>query len=83
MSKWCALDLFVSMDFGRTWQNLTAASNRKVASFWDFDWGANVRMGEHTVFPDETILATVRTSAPSDRSCGCKEHPASSALCPA
>ena len=63
ISKWCAFDLFVSQDFGRQWQNLTASSGGRVASFWDFDWGANVDQGAEKSFKDETILATVYESA--------------------
>ena len=63
VSKWCAFDLFVSQDFGRHWQNLTASSGGRVASFWDFDWGANVAKESATSFTDETILATVYESA--------------------
>lgn len=62
-TKWCAFDLFVSQDFGRHWQNLTANSGGRVASFWDFDWGANVDKGSSGSFKDETILATVYESA--------------------
>lgn len=62
-SKWCAFDLFVSQDFGRNWQNLTAASAGRVASFWDFDWGANVDQNSSASFQDETILATLYESA--------------------
>ena len=56
ISKWCAFDLFVSKDFGRHWTNLTTASGGRVASFWDFDWGANVARWQQTElgFKDET-----------------------------
>ena len=66
VSKWCAFDLFVSQDFGRHWQNLTEGSGGRVASFWDFDWGANVHRHDDSseaAFQDETILATVYESA--------------------
>ena len=39
--------------------NLTENSNGAIASFWDFDWGANIHRNERRAFPDETILATV------------------------
>ena len=56
VSKWCAFDLFVSKDFGRHWTNLTTASGGRVASFWDFDWGANVARWQRKElgFSDET-----------------------------
>ena len=54
VSKWCAFDLFVSQDFGRHWNNLTIASGGRVASFWDFDWGANVMQRTELGFRDET-----------------------------
>ena len=46
-------------DFGKGWLNLTENSNGAIASFWDFDWGANIHRTERRAFPDETILATV------------------------
>ncbi len=42
ISKWCAFDLFLSQDFARTWKNLTAESGGRIASFWDFEWGASL-----------------------------------------
>ena len=39
--------------------NLTENSKGAIASFWDFDWGANIHRNERRAFPDETILATV------------------------
>jgi len=48
-------------DFGRGWTNLTANSGGAIASFRDFDWGANIHRNEKTP-PDETILATVYES---------------------
>ena len=50
-------------DFGGSWQNLTANSKGKIASFMDFDWGANLHMGEASHFPDETIFATAYENA--------------------
>ncbi|CAL5221253.1 g3408 [Coccomyxa viridis] len=58
-NPWCAYDLFVSQDFGKGWMNLTENSKGAIASFWDFDWGANIHRNERRAFPDETILATV------------------------
>ncbi len=46
-------------DFGKGWMNLTENSKGAIASFWDFDWGANIHRNERRAFPDETILATV------------------------
>ena len=46
-------------DFGKGWMNLTENSHGAIASFWDFDWGANIHRSERRAFPDETILATV------------------------
>ena len=73
-SKWCAYDLFVSKDFAGTWSNLTAASGGAVASFWDYDWGANLLKkagsvpagaagGKGTTVKDATIFATAYESA--------------------
>ena len=44
----------MSQDFGRHWNNLTVASGGRVASFWDFDWGANVMQRTELGFKDET-----------------------------
>ena len=49
----------ILQDFGKGWTNLTANSYGAIASFWDFDWGANIHRTEKRSFPDETILATV------------------------
>jgi hypothetical protein len=49
-------------DFGKSWTNLTQNSGGAIASFWDFDWGANLHHGEKRSFPDETIFATVYES---------------------
>ena len=55
--------LAILQDFGKGWTNLTANSNGAIASFWDFDWGANIHRSERRSFPDETILATVYEKA--------------------
>lgn len=34
----CGHDLFYSPDFGKSWENLTDKSQRRVVSFVDFDW---------------------------------------------
>jgi sortilin len=65
-SKWCAYDLFVSQDFAGTWTNLTAASGGAVASFWDYDWGANLLKAGRapgSAVKDATIFATAYESA--------------------
>jgi hypothetical protein len=38
----CAVDLWVSKDFGATWSNLTAASNGQMAGVRDFEWGCKL-----------------------------------------
>jgi hypothetical protein len=38
----CALFCCFVQDFGATWLNLTANSNGRIASFRDFDWGAQL-----------------------------------------
>lgn len=47
-------------DFGRTWANLTANSQGRIAAFVDFDWGAELyTWGEsNDSYRDETIFAT-------------------------
>eukprot|EP00887_Chlorella_sp_A99_P000674 scaffold5.g674.t1 len=54
----CAYDLFVSKDFGSSWSNLTDASKGRVASFRDFDWGAQLDKFANKPTPDEAIFAT-------------------------
>ena len=56
----CTHDLFVSLDFARTWKNLTAASRGAVFGFNDWEWGAALRSAgaAATTAPDERILAT-------------------------
>ena len=63
ISKWCAKDLFLSEDFARTWSNLTERSAGRIASVWDFEWGASLHRKMDDPFPDTTIFATVYESA--------------------
>lgn len=58
-SPFCGSDLFVSKDYGRSWNNLTAASNGKVTSVRDFEWGAKLEKYAKSKTPDEAIFATV------------------------
>jgi len=68
-SKWCAYDLFLSQDFAGSWRNLTAESGGAVASFWDYDWGANLLLKKGggikspSTVKDTTIFATAYESA--------------------
>ncbi|CAI5985673.1 unnamed protein product, partial [Closterium sp. NIES-64] len=58
----CADDLFLTKDFGRTWQNLTERAQGRVLGFVDFDWGWSKtpgQMNHHTSYTRDTILATV------------------------
>jgi hypothetical protein len=84
VSKWCAFDLFVSKDFGRHWTNLTTASGGRVASFWDFDWGANVARWQRRElgFKDETGASLGRVCTGSGPSEGKASMPASVLLRP-
>ena len=54
----CGHDLFISKDFGDSWKNLTEASNGKVTSVRDFEWGAKLAMYAGKTTPDEAIFAT-------------------------
>ena len=63
MSKWCAKDLFLSEDFARTWRNLTEDSRGRIASVWDFEWGASLHGRRDDPLPDTTVFATVYQSA--------------------
>ncbi|GBG73819.1 hypothetical protein CBR_g17157 [Chara braunii] len=61
-NQYCADDLFLTQDFGRTWRNLTEESQGRILSFVDFDWGWNKKMPGRSGLPTytkETILAAV------------------------
>ena len=56
---------------GLTWQNLTQNSKGRVASFWDFDWGASLKKHDESIAAkvkrnpdsaDPTVLATAYES---------------------
>ncbi|GJP33626.1 hypothetical protein CLOM_g18143 [Closterium sp. NIES-68] len=58
----CADDLFLTKDFGRTWQNLTEKAQGRILGFVDFDWGWSKTPGDtkhHSTYTRDTILATV------------------------
>eukprot|EP00850_Spirogloea_muscicola_P018145 SM000163S02313 [mRNA] locus=s163:117559:130545:+ [translate_table: standard] len=38
----CGDDLFVTLDFGENWQNLTLAAQGRILGFTDFDWAYHV-----------------------------------------
>lgn len=71
-SPLCALDLFISKDWGGSWTNLTEASGGKITGFRDFDWAAKLEHEEHEDggkekykgknLPDEAVLATAYLS---------------------
>ena len=51
-------------DFAKSWQNLTQNSKGHIASFVDFDWGAELEpWGSKPRHTDETIFATAYESA--------------------
>lgn len=58
----CAMDLWLSKDFGRTWDNLTARTKGKLAGFIDFDWGYHNTDPKYAkLFKETTIIATGHT----------------------
>jgi Sortilin, neurotensin receptor 3, len=58
----CAMDLFISKDFGGSWQNLTAATNGRLAGFIDFDWGYHDGQEKYrSMFSEQSIVATGHT----------------------
>lgn len=58
----CAMDLWLTKDFGRQWANLTAAAGGAVAGFLDFDWGIHNSDAKYaSLFEEGTILATAHT----------------------
>jgi len=59
----CVKDLYVSFDFGETWGNITRNSQKRIAGFWEANWGvdveANVTSKVKSDYTEKTILATV------------------------
>ena len=50
-------------DFGKSWENLTQNSGGAIASFWDYEWAAQLHHDDYHPFPDKTIIATAYESA--------------------
>lgn len=58
----CAMDLWLSKDFGRSWENLTAKTKGKLSGFIDFDWGYHTADPKYkSLFKETTIIATGHT----------------------
>lgn len=58
----CAMDLWLSKNFGETWENLTLKTNKKLAGFIDFDWGYHTTDPKYKkLFKETTIIATGHT----------------------
>eukprot|EP00892_Ulva_mutabilis_P002708 jgi/Ulvmu1/12438/UM009_0090.1 len=58
----CSMDLWLSKDFGQTWENLTEKTKGKLAGFIDFDWGYHTADPKYqTLFKETTIIATGHT----------------------
>ena len=38
----CVKDLYVSFDFGETWGNVTANSQKRIAGFWEANWACSI-----------------------------------------
>merc|ERR1711907_261632 len=59
----CVKDLYASFDFGETWGNITRNSQKRIAGFWEANWGvdveANVTSKVKSDYTEKTILATV------------------------
>lgn len=76
ISKWCAFDLFLSQDFARSWKNLTAESNGRIASFWDFEWGASLerRKVQRLPLPGMYYIKPLAATAAEMHSCYFPSH---------
>lgn len=58
----CAMDLWLSKDFGKNWENLTLKTKGKLAGFIDFDWGYHTADPKYQkLFKETTIIATAHT----------------------
>ena len=58
----CAMDLFLSKNFGQTWENLTQKTKGKLEGFIDVDWGYHTADPKYKkLFKKTTIIATGHT----------------------
>ena len=42
----CVKDLYVSFDFGESWGNVTANSQKRIAGFWEASWGMSLEQND-------------------------------------